>query len=182
MDKKIIEKIEDYIRGKNIEVAHMLRTPFWLKEIYPVADEAMIMAALCHDIERCFPLREGEVKPAKTGDDEKDEKYLVWHGQRSAGFAEKLLRDFGFQDEVAMKRIKKLIAEHSFAGTKERDIIRDADSLSFFENNARLIATKYEDKNRSRKKIDSELARIVSEKARELAKPFYAEAIKLLAV
>lgn len=163
-----------------MEAAHMLRTPFWLQEIYPEADEAMLLAALCHDIERCFPLRDGEVKPAKTGDDKKDQEYLTWHGNRSAEFAENLLREYGFADDEKMKRIKKIISEHSFGGTKEREAMMDADSLSFFENNAENIASKYDDKKRLKEKFDSEFARIFSEKGRKLAKPFYDKAVEKL--
>lgn len=176
----MIEKIENFIKEKNIEVDHMLRAPFWLKEIYPEADEAFLIAALCHDIERCFPLREEEIKPAKTGDDKTDQEYLKWHGNRSAEFAEKLLRENGFNDEEKIVRIKGIIAEHSFGGTKEKDLMMDADSLSFFENNALAIVKKYDDKERMRKKINSEFNRIVNDKAKKLAQPFFEKAMNKL--
>lgn len=169
-----MNELENFIREKNIEAAHMLRTPFWLEEIYPEADETMMMAALCHDIERCFPLREGEVKPAKTGDDAKDEEYLKWHGQRSAELAEKLLRKNGFEDEAVLMRIRTLIAEHSFGGTKEQDVMRDADSLSLLENSAELFL------KAGKEKLDAEFSRLSSEKARQLAKPFYDKIIAKL--
>lgn len=163
----IVDKIESFIKKINVEAEHMLKTPFWIKEIYPEADEAMLIAALCHDIERCFPLRDGEIKPPKTGDDRKDEEYLKWHGNRSAEFTEQLLREYGFEDKVAMSRIKMLIAGHSFSGTKEQDAMRDADSISLLENSAEMFLKE------GKEKLDAEYDRLSSEKARELAKPFY---------
>lgn len=176
----IMDKLENFIRERNLEAAHMLRTPFWLKEIYPEADDVMLLAALCHDIERCFPLRVGEVKPEKTGDDAKDVAYLKWHGNRSAEFAENILREYGLDDEAGLARIKTLIAEHSFSGTKEREAMMDADSLSFFENNAEMIIKKFEDKERLKNKFDSEFKRIFSDRARQLARPLYDNAIEKL--
>ena len=178
--KEIIQKLEDFIREKNVEVEHMLRTGFWLKELYPEADDAFYIAAICHDIERIFPLRDGEIKPSKTGKDEYDGEYLIWHGKRSAEFAEKLLRENGFDDKVAIERIKTLIAEHSLGGTMERDLMRDADSISLLENNALVFIKEGKDKKELKEKFDSEFERLSSEKARELARPFYNFAIKNL--
>ena len=178
--KELIKKLENFIREKNVEAEHMLRTGFWLKEIYPEADEAFYIAAICHDIERVFPLREGEVKPPKTGNDEFDQEYLDWHGKRSAEFAEKLLRENGFNDEVAIARIKTLIAEHSLGGTAERELLRDADSIRLLENNALKFIQEGKDKKELKEKFDSEFARLSSEKARELARLFYENAIKKL--
>ena len=178
--KELIQKLENFIREKNVEVEHMLRTGFWLKEIYPEADEAFYIAAICHDIERVFPLRDGEVKPPKTGNDEFDEEYLAWHGKRSAEFTEKLLQENGFNDEVAIARIKTLIAEHSLGGTAERDLLRDADSISLLENNALKFIQAGKDKKELKEKFDSEFARLSSEKASEFAKPFYDVVIETL--
>ena len=177
---EIIQKLENFIREKNVEAEHMLRTGFWLKEIYPEADEDFYIAAICHDIERIFPLRDGEVKPLKTGNDEFDEEYLDWHGKRSAEFAEKLLRENGFNDETKIARIKTLIAEHSLGGTVKRDLLRDADSISLLENNALKFIQEGKDKKELKEKFDSEFARLSSEKARKLAKPFYVAAIGAL--
>ena len=177
---EIIQKVETFIREKNVEAEHMLRTGFWLKELYPEADEAFYIAAICHDIERVFPLRDGEVKPSKTGNDEFDQEYLAWHGKRSAEFAEKLLRENGFNEETAIARIKTLIAEHSLGGTAERDLLRDADSISLLENNALKFIQEGKDKKELKEKFDSEFARLSSEKARELARLFYENAIKKL--
>ncbi|MDP1619821.1 MAG: HD domain-containing protein [bacterium] len=176
----ITNKLENFIREKNVEAEHMLRTGFWLRELDPMVDEVIYVSAICHDIERCFPLREGEIKPFKTGDDKNDGEYLAWHGQRSAEFAEKLLREFGLADEKAIDRIKTLIAEHSLDGTPERDLMMDADSISLLENNAPLFIKSSKDKEKLRQKFESEFARLSSEKAKKLAEPFYDMAMEMI--
>ncbi|KKU55301.1 MAG: hypothetical protein UY41_C0008G0024 [Candidatus Moranbacteria bacterium GW2011_GWE1_49_15] len=178
--KEVINKLENFIREKNIEAEHMLRTGFWLREIYPEADEAMYVAAICHDIERCFPLREGEVKPPKTGDDSKDGEYLLWHGKRSAEFTEKLLRGYGFEDEQVMERIITLITDHSFGGSEERDLMMDADSISLLENNILLFIKEGKDKKELEEKTVSEFEKLSSGKAREFAMPFYEKLLREL--
>ena len=181
MYEKIIKNIETFLQQKtDPESLHMLRTGFWLKEIYPQADEVFYISAICHDVERLFLLRDGETKPPKSLDDNKNEEYLIWHGKRSAEFAEKLLRENGFKSEKDMKRIKELITNHSFGGTFEGDLLMDADSLSFFENIADDFIKKHKDKNALRQKFDSEFARIKNKEARELARPFYERAIEKL--
>jgi HD superfamily phosphohydrolase YqeK len=146
MYQEIIQNLENFIRKNSPEPEHMLRAGFWLRELCPEADDVFYIAAILHDAERMFPLRDGEVKPHKTGDDNLDTEYLDWHGKRSAEFAEKLLREKGFDDEAAIARIKRIISEHSLGGTVERDLMRDADSLSFFENNALKLIARGEDK------------------------------------
>lgn len=171
--KKIIQKIEDFIREKNVEAEHMLRTGFWLRKLYPEADDAFYAAAICHDIERLFPLRDGEIKPAKTGRDEQDAEYLAWHGKRSAEFAEKILKDFGFENEEDLQRIKTLIAEHNLSGSEERNLMRDADSISLLENNIPAFMKAGKNRVELKEKVETEFKRLSSEKARELARPFY---------
>ncbi len=38
------------------ELRHFWRTAYWLKKLDPKADEAMLIAAVAHDIERAFPI------------------------------------------------------------------------------------------------------------------------------
>ncbi|MCK9379273.1 MAG: DUF4202 family protein [Candidatus Moranbacteria bacterium] len=180
MPKKIKEKIENFIKEKNVEAEHMLRTGYWLKQLDSDIDDAFYIAALCHDIERVFPLRDGEVKPAKTGDDKLDQEYLAWHGKRSAEFAEKLLWEYGFNDKKALERIKTLIANHSVGGDREKDLMMDADSISLLENNIPLFIKEGKDKEKLKKKTISEFKRLTSEKARELVRPFYEKALEEL--
>jgi HD superfamily phosphohydrolase YqeK len=178
--KKIIEKLENFIKEKDIEAEHMFRTGYWLRQLYPEADDAMYIAAICHDIERIFPLRDGEIKPPKTGDDKLDQEYLAWHGKRSAEFTEQLLRKYDFDDEQFLNKIKTLIANHSVGGDKEKDLIMDADSISLLENNIPLFIKEGKDKKKLKEKVISEFERLISEKAREFAKPFYDKLIEEL--
>jgi hypothetical protein len=180
MENKTINKIEDFIREKNVEAEHMLRTGFWLRQLDPNADDAFYIAAICHDIERCFPLRDGETKPAKTGNDLLDGAYLAWHGKRSAEYVEALLREYGLDDEQELKRIATLIAEHSVGGTRERDLMMDADSISLLENNIPMFIKEGKDMNDIKEKTIFEFKRLSSKKAKSFAQPFYDAAIETL--
>ncbi|EKE20210.1 MAG: hypothetical protein ACD_8C00040G0003 [uncultured bacterium] len=178
--EELIQKLENFIREKNVEADHMLRTGSWLKQLSQKSDDTFYIAAICHDIERCFPLRDGEVKPAKTGDDQLDGEYLTWHGKRSAEFTEQLLRKHGFDNEKEIEKIKTLIAEHDLGGTAERDLMRDADSISLLENNIPVFIKEGRDENELKEKVISEFKRLSSEKARGFAKPFYEKLFKEL--
>lgn len=175
------QKLEEFIKEKDINPRHWLRTGYWIKEIYPEADEIMYISAICHDIERAFPLRDGEVKPEIKNWD--DPEYNLWHQNRSAEFAEKVLRDFGFNDDEKIYKIKDLIKHHEVGGNEEMNMLKDADSLSFLENNIEMFVASIPEKHSKEeigKKFDFMYNRISSPKAKELAKPFYEEAIKKL--
>lgn len=180
MNPEIVQGLENFIKEKDIEAEHMLRTGYWLKQLESEVDDAFYIAALCHDIERVFPLREGEVKPAKTGDDKSDQEYLTWHGKRSAEFTESLLCEYGFDDEEALERIKTLITNHSVGGDKEKNLMMDADSISLLENNIPLFIKEGKNKKKLKEKTISEFNRLTSEKARKFAKPFFKKALEEL--
>ena len=67
-------------------------------------------------------------------------------------------------------------------GNEEADLIKDADSISYLENNAikhiKLIGKL--SKDRIKNKVDWMYNRISSKKAKSLAEPFYKEAMDLL--
>jgi len=137
---------------------------------------------LTHDIERAF--QEGR-KPPKPEDevDWSDPDYSQWHGERSADFTIKKLQDFGINDNLLSDKVKRLIVFHESGGDRETDSIKDADSLSFLEVNTGFFISRIstEDKRFNkqsiRKKFDWMFKRISSEKAKELARPFYKKAI-----
>jgi HD superfamily phosphohydrolase YqeK len=177
MEKTIIDKLENCIREKDVEAAHMLRTGYWLKAIYPVADDIFYVAAVAHDIERCFSLRDGEMKPAKILNDRENQEYLMWHGRRSAEFAEQLLREYGVVDDSEIAQIKKLIEGHSFGGDEKQNALMDADTISFFENNASSFVKEYKDKDKLKDKFTAEYGRLFSDTARKFAQPYFKQAM-----
>jgi len=169
--KKWVEKI--YFNAN-----HLIRTVYWVKKLNPQASEALVFAALTHDIERAFS--EGRKPPIDEFGGKWDSPiYNKWHSKRSAKF----VADFFEKQRVDLKLIKRvggLIKRHEIGGTKEADLLRDADSLSFLEINAPVFISWIPErmsKKSVKGKLDYMFNRIGNPKAKNLAKPFYEKAI-----
>jgi len=58
MDSELYKKAEQFIIdsftkiGEIGQIKHFLRTAYWMKELEPSADDALLIAAVSHDIER----------------------------------------------------------------------------------------------------------------------------------
>lgn len=62
---------------------HLERTAFWLKKLKPEASDAMLIAALSHDIERAF--RDSNYdKVAKSEKGYQSEDHLTYHQEKGA--------------------------------------------------------------------------------------------------
>ena len=82
-----------------------------------------------------------------------------------------------------INEIMFLIKHHEEGGTPKTDLIKDADSLSYFEVNAEKHLNWLKigvSKKQLREKMNWMFNRITSEKAKSIAKPMYKNAIKLL--
>jgi len=76
-----------------------------------------------------------------------------------------------------------LISKHEEGGNDDQNLLKDADSISFFENNVPLFLTKHVSevgKEKVKEKFDWMFNRITSEKAKQIARQWYEEAIKKL--
>ena len=176
----LLEKLKDWLSKNHKSKEHLLAMEKWIKVVYPLADDALIIAAVSHDIERAFPLEEGEVKPERVEWD--DKTYLTWHGQRSARFIESFLLN-NDADPKLVEKVKDLVANHDFGGDEEKIALRDADSISFLENNADMYIDSLETGktiDQIHNKFDIMYNRISSAKARELAKRYYNDAVQKL--
>lgn len=182
----MIEKIKQFVNEsyqKSIygsgSIKHFERTVDWLLALKPDADEAMQIAAYAHDIERAF---RDEVSEEVFKDREfNDPEFLADHETKGAEIAAKFLRDNGYGDND-VKRVYNMIRYHEEGGDDEANLIKDADSISYLEINAKrhlpLIETLGKEKVKN--KIDWMYNRITTEKAKELATPFYDDVIREL--
>lgn len=183
--KNIVKAVRNWVRKNYQTDKHLLRAEYWLKKLKPEADEAMVVAVISHDIERAF-LKNRKPRPNLKWD---DKKRNIYHGKRSAAFVGNFLKKLGVKTRFISK-VGRLITYHELGGDEERNLIKDADSLSFFENNISffLLRTKEVDKYTNKKlskddlkeKFDYMYKRISSEKAKKLAKPFYLKALEEL--
>lgn len=156
---------------------HLRRAADWLKVLDPNPEEALLIAALLHDIERAAPAPNPYISGAWCG-----EKFLSHHQRVGAKMAKELLESAG-ASRMLVKHVGVLVGSHETGGSVESNLLKDADSISFFENNIEHfltegVLTRGEDK--VREKFNWMFERISSVQARELARPFYQEALEEL--
>jgi hypothetical protein len=161
-------------------IKHLLRTAYWLKKIYPKADEAMLIAAVTHDIERAF--RKDDTLKRLEQLSYIAVEILRPHEEQGAEVISSYLKQWGANDQL-IDKVKMLVSRHEEGGTDEQNIIKDADSVSFFENQIEYFLTtllKKDGKEKIKEKLDWMFDRITSEKAKKFSKKWYEEAISKL--
>lgn len=132
MDKfaKIKEEIEELAKKAEygIEYSHIISVLKWALKLKPDADTALQIAALGHDIDRY------DGKKIKREDFSDYEKFKQTHARRSALIIESMMKKLDF-DKETIKKTKLLIENHEVGGDGDLGILKEADSLSFFDNN-----------------------------------------------
>ena len=126
--KKRIEEIintspvpEDPIHSKN--------TLEWLLRLKPEADEDLQIAALGHDIERAI-----EERKVIRGDYKNYDGFKDAHASNSAKILAEIMKECTTGRELVDDTFF-LVCHHERGGTRHADILRDADSISFFDVN-----------------------------------------------
>lgn len=177
---KIKKEIERIINNSysNTELSHARGTLKWVLKIKTNADEALQIASLAHDIERGG--KEKRIITKKIDNNENFSDYDIKkkkHATKSAKIIAELLEIFDVKKEI-IKRVKYLVKNHEIGGDEDANILRDADSLSYFEDNFDAYF-KYYGKEKTKHKIDYMYNRI-SEKRKKLCKKLYNKALKKL--
>ncbi len=169
--KAIENEIGDIISRSDLpeDYAHARGVKEWVIKFSPDADWALQLAAFAHDIERALPQR--KVIRSKFSD---YNDFKNAHALNSAKVIQEILDEYPLSRKVKNK-ILSLIRNHELGLTNDVDIaiLKDADSLSFFEVN--LLA--YAERN-----DESEiLSRMIwgyqrlSKRARQVVKEFHYE-------
>ena len=129
---QVFEKIKRILKYSKIpeDPIHGEDTLNILLRLYPEADLALQIAALGHDIERAYPL---EIR-IKREDFPDYDLFKRAHSENSARLLGCLLKKAGINGST-LKKVIELVRLHEFGGTPEADILKDADSLSFFNTN-----------------------------------------------
>jgi hypothetical protein len=178
--------IKDTFKGTPHEqdITHFERTVFWLKQLDQQADEAMCIAAFGHDAERAFRGEEVENRLAASSKGFTDEEHLKHHQETGARVMADFLKGQKAPFEL-VEKVSRLISKHEVGGEEDENLLKDADSLSYFENQVEyFLQNKLAKmgKEKIKAKFDWMFERITSPKARELAEPMYLEAIKKLEI
>jgi hypothetical protein len=167
--------------GRSAE--HLLKAEEWLRRIDPNASQAMILAALTHDMERAFPGPDSPKQDLSRGPD--DPLYNQAHSERSARIVSDFLRAH-HASETLVADVASLIRVHEMGGWPEADRVQAADSLSFLEVNVDFfldrIGAPQDDwtLDHVRAKFDWMYHRIKIPEARALAAPLYEIALQKL--
>ncbi len=147
----------------------------------PTAPEPLLIAALTHDMERHFP---GGTQPNKAEGLWDDVEYNTRHAQRSADIVSEWLRSQGVPEPFVVQVIPAIL-QHEFGGSPAGDLMQAADSLSFLDVNASLtvrwVLNGETSLRHALRKLEWMYERIRLERARELARPLYQEAVTMVA-
>jgi hypothetical protein len=185
MDLLIYNAVEQFVFDsftkveKTSQIKHFVRTVHWLKVLSPDADEALLVAAVAHDIERAF--RQKDMAEKRSAGWTSIEFFRP-HEERGAEITIDFLKQLNVNDNF-IEKVKTLISRHEEGGNDDQNLLKDADSISFFETN---ISSFLEGKSlemgkeKIKQKFDWMYNRITSPKAKQVAQPYYEAALKAL--
>ncbi|MCA9308673.1 DUF4202 family protein [candidate division WWE3 bacterium] len=138
--ENLVSHLED-IMYPTKELAHGRETRDWLLTIAPESTWQLQIAALTHDIERAVPYIEGMTpkKPQRTSN---YDEYKQEHAKRSANIVGHILNTFNIK-EKDIKLITDIIEKHEIGGYHEVDLVRDADSIRWFDEGYKQYTKAY---------------------------------------
>ena len=110
------------------EYSHLYSVWQWVLKLKPDADIALQLAALGHDIDRSI-----EDRRKKREDFAIYDEYKKEHALLSAQIMYDILRKHGF-DETTIAKVKYLIENHEIGGEGDVEILKEADSIAYFNN------------------------------------------------
>lgn len=128
------QKIRAIIAGSKVQEdpSHAEDTLKWLLRLSPGADEALQIAALAHDIERA--VEEGRVYRADYDD---YDIFKADHARNGAKILRKILNKCGVSRSITNEACR-LVSLHEVGGDSRSDLLKDADSISYFKVNMPL--------------------------------------------
>lgn len=125
------ERIRQVISGSRVpeDARHADNTVEWLLRLAPDAGEALQLAALAHDIDRA--IEEQKIRRADYAD---YDDFKAAHACNGAGILRPILTACGVE-QVIVDEACRLVEVHEIGGDQSSDLLKDADSISFFEVN-----------------------------------------------
>jgi hypothetical protein len=115
---------EDQIHAENVLE--------WILKLKPDADEALQIAALAHDIDRA-----DEKRKTSRSDFNDYDAFKAAHAKNSARILRKILNGCHVEPTI-IDEACRLVGRHEAGGDLCSDLLKDADSISFFEVNMPL--------------------------------------------
>jgi hypothetical protein len=115
---------------------HAENTLKWLLTLDPAADEALLIAALGHDVERAVLHRRVQKAPYPSF-----EAYKAAHAENSARILGDIMVECGVEPLIR-EEVCRVVTLHETGGDARSDMLKDADSLSFFHVNLPYYAAR----------------------------------------
>ena len=109
------------------EQKHAILTYNWVLKLKPDANYELQIAALAHDIER------GVYDDIVASKFDSYDDYKKQHSLMSANEIKKILLKYNL-DEKFISKVYNLVLNHEIGGDDEVDILKDADSISYFQD------------------------------------------------
>ena len=158
------KKIEEIIEKSSVpeDPLHSKNILEWLLRLKPDADEALKIAALGHDIERAIEER----KVKREGFSSFDE-FKKAHALNSARIMAEIMAECTIGKKLA-DDIFSLVAHHETGGDERSEVLKEADTISYFDVNLPLYYARHsveETKRRALwgyKKLSANLKEVVA--------------------
>ena len=128
------QRIREILAGSRVpdDPIHAENTLEWLLKLDPAADQALQIAAFAHDIERAV-----ETRKVCRADFNDYDAFKEAHAHNGAAILRTILDRCGVAKSVAEEACR-LVTMHEVGGDPRSDLLKDADSISFFEVNMPL--------------------------------------------
>jgi len=108
------------------DVFHSINTLEWVMKLNPDADTALQIAALGHDIERGM-----EDRSIKASNYETFDEFKQAHALNCAEILVGIMEEYGVEQRI-IDDVAHLVANHEVGGDEREELLKDADTLSFF--------------------------------------------------
>ena len=127
-------KIREVIAASKVpeDPGHADNTLAWLFKLDPKTDPAMQIAALAHDIDRAI-----EERKVHRSDFDDYDVFKAAHAQNGAKILWEILDDCQVPQPIADEACR-LVTLHEVGGDPRSDLLKDADSISYFDVNMPL--------------------------------------------
>jgi len=128
------KKIEDIIALSDVpeDPVHSKNVLRWMLKLTPQADDALQIAALGHDIERAIKDRKVKRQDYKDYD-----LFKEAHAKNSVVILKKIMIECHLEGKI-INDVCHLVRHHETGGNEQTDLLKNADSISFFEVNLPL--------------------------------------------
>ena len=129
------QRIRLIIAGSGVpeDPSHADNTLEWLLQMEPDASEALQLAALAHDIERAI-----ESTKARRTDFDNYDAFKAAHARSSAEILRPILMACDVERNTVHEACR-LVELHEVGGDPQSDLLKDADSISYFDVNLPLF-------------------------------------------